>query len=77
MKTGDNVKIRGIDYKIHDLITPEIAEGKGLVNTAKLMRKNQSYQLYLQRPKGAKIYFAVGSSRYGLDERQSVVGLPG
>jgi hypothetical protein len=60
MNTTETVTIQGIAYLVMKSVTPEVAEADGYGKTAEMMRANrQRRQVYMKRPAGTRMYFAV------------------
>lgn len=56
----ETVRIDGITYEVHVSHTPEQADAEGWHNIARAMReRKQTRHVYLRRPKGRVLYFAV------------------
>jgi hypothetical protein len=62
--SAELVTIEGVAYNVIDVETPESHEGKGRRNIARVMRASgQSRQVYLRRPTGRVMYYAVQFTR--------------
>lgn len=69
------MKIDGILYVIEGEHTPESCERDGLPNLAAHMREHrQARQLFLRRPKGRRMFFAVQSVNGGTSSATALVG---
>ena len=60
----DEITINYITYKVRMRKTVEDFEAEGLHNIARMMRGNKNAaQLYLQRPRGKRMYYSVETVR--------------